>query len=339
MMPVAVDRQLCLNDNYKRIECRRCADVCPAGCIDWEHGVDAGRCDDCGLCLAVCPADAVAGEAFPRAPLDRALAAPAAPVVFVCRRRREDSPWPCLGFLDGRLLLAMAGSGRDGARPLAVDDSACADCRPAVAAHLDEVLAETDRLLKAAGKPVLKRGEAAAPQAAQERPISRRAFFATLLGATVDTVREVVAAGAPGGERLPRQDWFVRHAGEFAGDAPSPFFAALAIGDDCLACGLCVRICPRKALTADDQGDCLDFFHHPARCSGCGLCAAHCPQGALAVAAPGKPEPYHIARRGLPRCQSCGQVYQPVGNQPICIECLLKSTSRSILPHNMEDNE
>jgi ferredoxin len=339
MMPVAVDRQLCLTDNYKRIACRRCTDVCPAGCIDGDRRVDAGRCDDCGLCLAVCPVDAVAGGDFPRTPLDRVLADPEAPVVFACRRRRSDSPWPCLGFLDGRLLLALAGSGRDGARLLAVDDSDCADCRPAVAANLDEALTETDRLLKAAGKPALIRGEEAALRISQERPISRRTFFATLLGATVDTVREVVTAGAPGGERLPRQDWFARHAGQFSGGAPSPFFAALTIGDDCLACGLCSRICPRKALTADEQGDRLDFFYHPARCSGCGLCAAHCPQGALTVASPGKPEPYHVARRFLPRCQSCGQVYQPVGNQPVCIECLLKSTSRCVLSQNTEENE
>jgi NAD-dependent dihydropyrimidine dehydrogenase PreA subunit len=339
-MPVVVDRQLCLNDNYKRIECRRCAAACPHGCFDADLAVDAGRCTDCGLCLAACPADAVAGENFPRAPLDKIFADQAAPLAFACRRRQADSPWPCLGFLDGRLLLALAVSGEGGARRVAVDDTACAACRPEVAARLEEIVVEANRLLLLAGKRLIGRDAAAAGQAAKEKPISRRAFFSALMGAAVDTVREVAAAGAAGAERLPRHEWFGRHVGAavFAGDTPSPFFASLAIGDTCLGCGLCIRICPHGALTAEDHGTALDFYHHPARCSGCGLCAAHCPQQALTVAPPGRPDTYHVACRDLPRCQNCGQVFQPVGSQPVCIECMLKDTSRNILPINTEDN-
>lgn len=330
-MAVAVDRTLCLNENYKRAACRRCAEACPAGCFDAGLAVDAARCTDCGLCLAACPADAVTGEGFPRAPLDSAFADPAAPLALACRRRRDDSPWPCLGFLDGRLLLALVLSGEAGARRVAVDDSACAACRPEVAACLAATLAEADRLLLSAGKPPLARGEGA-----REKPISRRAFFAALMGAAVDTVREVAAAGTAGAERLPRQEWFVRYAGpaDFAGETPSPFFTALAIGDACLACGLCIKLCPHGALTAQDYGIALDFYHHPGRCTGCGLCAVHCPQQALTVTAPGRPGTYHVARRELPRCRDCGQLYQPVGRQPICIECLLKSKTSDLLPDN-----
>lgn len=332
-MTVAVDRERCLNDNYKRAACRRCADACPAGCFDGKLAVDAAKCTDCGLCLAVCPVDAVAGEYFPRAPLDKAFADPAAPLAFVCRRRREDSPWPCLGLLDGRLLLAAVLSGADGGRRVAVDDTACAACRPEVAARLEETLCEANRLLLSAGKPLIIRGEEAGEWAERAKPISRRAFFSALMGAAVDTVREVAAAGAAGAERLPRHEWFLRHAGPaaFGGETPSPFFAAMAIGDACIACGLCIRICPHGALTAEDHGSALDFYHHPGRCTGCGLCAGHCPEHALTVAPPGRPETYHVARRELPRCRSCGEVYQPVGNQPICIECLLKGKNRSIL--------
>lgn len=334
-MPVAIDRQHCLNDNFKRMDCRRCADACPSG------GFGAAGCDDCGLCLAVCPVDAVIADGFPRAPLDKALADPAQPVALACRKRQEGSPWPCLGFLDGRLLLALVFSGGAGGRRVAVDDAACAACRPAVAARLDEIIIETNRLLLLAGKPPIVRGDDAGRLARQEKPISRRAFFAALVGATVDTVREVAAAGAARGEKLPRREWYACHVGgdAFPGETPSPFYTTLAIGENCLGCGLCLRICPHKALTADDHGDALDFYHHPGRCAGCGLCAAHCPQEAITVAAGGRPSPYHAARRELPRCAACGHVYQPVGNQPVCIECLLKGNRKSILPDIQEDNQ
>lgn len=334
--PVGVDRQLCLNANYKKMACRRCSEACPAGCLTADLTLDAAGCNECGLCLAACPAEAVTGENFPSGPLENVLADPEAPAVLSCRRRREDSPWPCLGFVDGRLLLALALSGGGKGRRVAVDDAACAACRPAVAAKLAATVAEVNRLLLLAGKRPLSLGDEAAGFNPPPKPVSRRAFFAAMFGAAVDTVREVVAAGAGGSEHLPRQAWFNRYVAsqDFAGAAPSPLFPGLSIGEACQACGLCIRVCPGGALTAKDHGTALDFYHHPGRCSGCGLCAAHCPQGALALAAAGRSDTYQVARRDLPRCRECGQVYQPVGNNPLCIECMLNKAGRSsILPN------
>lgn len=332
--PVRVDRQLCLNANYKKMACRRCAEICPSGCLSDELAVNAAGCNECGLCLAACPAEALAGENFPRAPLENLLADKDEPAILSCRRRREDSPWPCLGFIDGRMLLTLVASGAGRGRKVSVDDTVCASCRPVVAERLEAMIAEANRLLMLADKELVRQGDGAAAASRPAKPISRRAFFAAMLGATIDTVREVVAAGAGGSERLPRHDWFCRHvvAREFASETPSPFFPGLIIGEACQACGLCIRICPHGALKAEDHGEALDFYHHPGRCSGCGLCAAHCPQAALTVAAAGRPDTYLVAKRDLPRCRECGQVFQPVGNNPVCIECLLNKTSRSILP-------
>ncbi len=329
---VRVDRQLCLNANYKKMACRRCVEVCPTGCLGADLTVDAARCNECGLCLAACPAEALAGENFPAAPLESLLADAGEPAFLSCRRRREDSPWPCLGFIDGRMLLTLVTSGKGPGRRVSLDTAACAACRPTVAARLEADVAEANRLLLLAGKGLISQSDDAGQRPA--KPISRRAFFAAMLGATIDTVREVVTAGAGGWERLPRKAWFTRHVacGQFAGETPSSFFPGLNIGEACQACGLCIRICPYGALTAEDHGMALDFYHHPGRCTGCGLCAAHCPQAAVAVVAAGRPDTYLVARRELPRCRDCGQVFQPVGNNPVCIECLLNKTSRSILP-------
>jgi ferredoxin len=330
---VCVDRQLCLNANYKKMACRRCVEACPAGCLSDDLVVDAAECSECGLCLAACPVEALAGENFPCTPLESLLADSDEPAALSCRRRREDSPWPCLGFIDGRLLLTLVTSGKGSGRKVSLDTAACAACRPAVAVRLDEAVAEANRLLLLAGKELVSQGDGAGV-ARTPKPISRRAFFAAMLGATIDTVREVVAAGAGGNERMPRQAWFTRHvaSGEFASETPSPIFPGLSIAEACQACGLCIRICPHGALTAQDHGVALDFYHHPGRCTGCGLCAAHCPNAALAVTKAGRPDTYLVARRELPRCAECGQVYQPVGNNPVCIECLLNKTSRNILP-------
>ncbi len=55
--------------------------------------------------------------------------------------------------------------------------------------------------------------------------------------------------------------------------SPKPFHAT----DACTSCGLCIRSCPMKNLTADAQG-------HPvwsARCALCLRCYHICPQGAV----------------------------------------------------------
>ncbi len=53
IMHIDIDTDLCVN-------CRRCADVCKAQCIDLnDHVVDSSRCVNCFNCLPVCPNDAI----------------------------------------------------------------------------------------------------------------------------------------------------------------------------------------------------------------------------------------------------------------------------------------
>lgn len=47
-------------DTDKCIQCRKCADVCKASCIDLtDHVVDGSRCVNCFNCINVCPNDAI----------------------------------------------------------------------------------------------------------------------------------------------------------------------------------------------------------------------------------------------------------------------------------------
>ena len=50
------------------------------------------------------------------------------------------------------------------------------------------------------------------------------------------------------------------------------------VGRDCVACGCCVKVCPKAAVSVwrgvTAQVD-------PARCVGCGKCAVECPAGVI----------------------------------------------------------
>jgi len=329
---VAINQELCLNSLYKKTACRRCNEICPPQCIDTSLAIDRNRCSECGLCLAVCPAEAIWGENYSRQALDNLLVDGGSPLVLSCRRRDEMSPWPCLGFLDARLLLALMGSGKDGLRQVVVDDQSCADCKPGVAAYLRELAEEAGGLLPPDGFSLLVRGQSAGKVERREKTVSRRDFFTQLLGAAIGTVREVVASGAGGGEPLPRRALFAKVADRlnlFAAGTTKLFYN-IRIAPGCQACGFCTRICPTKAISLEDHGAALDFFHAPQKCTGCGVCAAHCPSGALSVEAAQRLAAYHVANCELPRCTKCGQLYQPSGNQPVCLECLLKHDYRGI---------
>ena len=57
----------------------------------------------------------------------------------------------------------------------------------------------------------------------------------------------------------------------------------------CKGCGLCVEVCPYKAISLEDKETKLESVEfnarkaviNPASCKGCGSCAATCPVGAI----------------------------------------------------------
>ena len=50
--------------------------------------------------------------------------------------------------------------------------------------------------------------------------------------------------------------------------------------DVCVACGVCVKTCPKEALSI--YRGCYAQVEK-ARCAGCGLCARSCPAGCIEI--------------------------------------------------------
>ena len=48
----------------------------------------------------------------------------------------------------------------------------------------------------------------------------------------------------------------------------------------CVACGMCLKACPREALSV--YRGCYALID-PEKCVGCGLCAKACPAGCIAI--------------------------------------------------------
>ena len=52
------------------------------------------------------------------------------------------------------------------------------------------------------------------------------------------------------------------------------------IGKECVACGCCVKVCPRAAIRIANG---ITAQVDPVRCVGCGICARECPATVITI--------------------------------------------------------
>lgn len=323
-MKIAINSEDCLRNKFVKAKCTACIDICPAKSINESLEVDK-NCTNCGLCLANCPAEAVAGVSYSVEALQQIIAKDD-PIRLICQKCQSDSPWACLGFLDPTLLLTFVYSGKDANREVLIYQTECGPCSQEVAQHIAWTVEEANRLLGSDKKRIVnsnKKFSALAPPA-----ISRRQFFAELWGASVSTVREVAFPTSGRLHPIPRRELFHMHGG--AKLIPRRIdnqstFKTLTIDKACNACGICSKVCGAGALSTVTKDEVMEIRHNPIMCRDCGVCASQCPQGAISLLPAHSLNEEIVGTIGMPVCPDCGSVYQPIGNANVCIDCLQKN--------------
>ncbi|HWR41201.1 MAG TPA: 4Fe-4S binding protein [Patescibacteria group bacterium] len=322
MSATRIYRDLCLVYKYKKMTCNRCRERCPGAAIGEDLSINAA-CNDCGLCLAACPAEAIAGENYSPAALRKGLSG-TAPLLFHCQKQNSSSDWPCLGFLDARLLVGLALNISED-RILLIDDSGCEHCRLPVKEQLWDSVGKANALLSYLDRPLIKTGACAQNINADRQPISRRHFFTKLFGAAIETVGEVVLPAAADPAPLKRSSFFAR-IGENELDLPDgasqQIFTAITVTDSCHACGLCEKVCPNQAIIIQKEDEAaIQLYHNPLLCTRCGVCASFCQQRAIHFQWAEVLKTHLVANVSLPQCRCCGNYYQPMGGSEFCLEC------------------
>ncbi|MEL7634262.1 MULTISPECIES: ferredoxin family protein [Sporomusa] len=323
-MKVVIDAQKCVNKRFARVKCTDCRDSCPAKCINETLEI-GNHCTNCGLCLAVCPAEAIGGVSYSVEAVQQ-LFTSQEPIRLICQRCQPDSLWPCLGFLDPTLLLALVFSAEDGRREVAIYQEECRQCCDEIAEHLVRTVAEANRLM-GSGTPRIvnakQKFDGLAPKA-----VSRREFFAKLWESSVSTIRDIAFATAEEMRPIPRRDLFSKsgiaqlHQSELYNQTT---FKKLAVGKKCNTCGLCAKVCSAGAIATASKEGIFKIRHNPARCKNCGVCAVLCPQGAISLLPASLLAETIVGLFNMPVCQDCGRKYQPVGNAGVCSDCMQKS--------------
>lgn len=321
---IKIDHALCLNTKYKELECRRCTRQCALHCLTDIKQPDWTQCNECGLCLSACPAEAITGSEYSRQSLEVMIQSDEPQLLLSCHRQNTQSSWPCLGFLDARLLLALINNGPNNDRVVVIDERLCLGCRPQVGEYLRQLQEELVPLLTAAGKSPVLQASRVGIKPCKEKSLSRRQLFSSMFLEAVNTVRAVVAKEVLD-ERMQRHELFIIYSGqlELSEVQATTLFSSIAVDCACNACGLCVRICPEQAISIDDLGQSVDIYHTPQTCTSCQVCQSTCPQQAITlVPATGLKRTY-IGHVKLPQCAACREIFQPIHHPDLCLSCLL----------------
>lgn len=97
----------------------------------------------------------------------------------------------------------------------------------------------------------------------------------------------------------------------------------------CVACGVCVRVCPHKALRLTAEADRTELVFDASRCTACLRCLESCDEEALQeVGRRGwdalLDQPHVIEQLTTVRCRRCQAPFVDVAGKGLCPACLFR---------------
>ena len=361
---VSVTAELCKRVRFRRSTCQNCVDVCPDNAITLSPGPSINdNCSNCGLCQNACPTEVFEGDVNRDQLLlrqvkslfgkDQTLGTKKGLFIHCSQAKKQNKcslAINCLGNMSENIFLGAALSGM--ARMNLVKGR-CSQC------HLkngETLLANSmitsQEIVEHIGlkKLALSLNEAQ-KDSIKDAPLTRRELFSKIthretVGATsvlseqangeiASTQLEMKNGTRPSPKReilrsLIKQN-VIKHNGRGNTNVniiqqALPWKKMKVDEANCVACAICVNVCPTGALTKVFENNQVVRHLDTSLCTNCYLCQEACPERVISfeeayVAADLiKEQTYVVARIDMTSCAICGETI-PARRGEICTTC------------------
>lgn len=299
----------CVHARSTWSDCSLCIDSCPGRCIKHSDNsrtpsLDPARCVQCGQCLSACPLEAFEALDFTERRLLGRISS-SEPVIIRCylpygeldglaADDRSYQLGTCMAALTSGALFELALS-----RSCTLDTRKCRacpilkQCEPTMAANITGAF----RMLHGIGKsgnlrensplflPQIKERFESDDKAIHDQAIrtSIHSLFAGIK--RKQNTRKVIPLRQQS-KHVP--SWRVRLKNIWTDQSHVSFGACsfewpelVVDSEKCVACGLCMQMCPTATITHSFDGDTFTYAFIPGTCANCGLCILICPRSAL----------------------------------------------------------
>ena len=307
-----VHPERCVHTRFEQAACTACVGACPTSAWQLDDDglqLNTALCDDCGLCTAACPQEALSLHN----PLLAAEVEGERQVLVACERSGVSAGAGVVACLHSLSVRALARLVAEGMSAIVTASGDCENCSRGAGERLERRLQGLTRVLRSRGSDEFKHHAhpASAWQALRQRVgqstghspghfLERRRFLRGGL-------RQITRL-AYGVEEVDPQT------------EPRPVSALLGGGnrgiaewrprldeETCDGCGACVRLCPTQALRLDDAQGHYEVV--PDHCTGCRVCAEVCTNNAITQQPWDDATPYTVTLTPR-RCRACGATYR-----------------------------
>lgn len=315
-----VDSTCCINEIQQKKQCGLCKAACHVSALDKITNPDFTHCDNCGICVAHCPAQVFTNSPSLTQKLMTLVEHTNQTIVLSCHHSETeaDCKLSCLAAYPWEVLACLAISNN----LISFLPGACDSCP-----HKNQMLLferSLSQLKSFLGEEVYQTifSENKKPQLQ-----SRREAFASLFrqgGRSALNLLPEELRSSPD-KNLWRKILLHRLASQNPRNHTAHWITPL-IQEDCKACGICEKLCPNKALRIV-LGEDKQFYltHFSWKCQGCGICATACPWQCITEFGRVAMEPAHRPLVTKTKARVCSQCSNPAyGELELCIECSIK---------------
>ncbi len=275
------DALKCLRGDYYHNDCTECVDICPEEAFVIERGklsLEEKECTSCGICVGVCPTEAVTVEFFdPTAYVESRLSEET--LYLSCKEGI-----PCLSVFAVEHFISMGLEKKS----VVCDLSGCAECEmntgSKVLDSIKERIEKSKGFLEAVGTEYeIQIRDSFDPKASRREFFKKLVHKFSVSNRTRNDSSYVNRPEAPSKTRLLR-DSLKRSREKIKNSVikseDARFISFKSIDKDlCTNCADCIKFCPTQALF--HSGDTLSIMFRAGDCIACGICNRICQPKAL----------------------------------------------------------